>query len=103
MSSNNSHFPGRYLKRRIVLISTLAIWLLAVGVTTIHSPKHALFGDSQCQLCITNLDHSPFIGSDSSTFSPLIKIQFSFKTISKSELPSQFAVICNRGPPAIIS
>ncbi len=90
------------IKRRqtyFVWLVALCIWLASVGISTHHLQEHIFLDDSECQLCISNFKHTPFIISDDVPFLSYNTVYFKVKLVTYYHQSSQPLTVSNRDPP----
>jgi len=86
-------------QRGILWAIVIAFWLFGIGVSSLHAQKHQLNDNSQCHICLTNFNHSPFIATDELVVLNKLQISFrieKFDTIYRDQQPTR---VSNRGPP----
>jgi len=77
----------------------LTIWLLTLSINIAHSPKHTLKNENQCQLCLSNFQHTPFIIIQGIIVVPTSQLTV-FITLKLPSIAKQLpAIFYNRGPP----
>ena len=100
MRFNLSHHKITQLAhKQLVWFILIAIWLFLVNVSLVHSQKHLVVTDYQCQLCLNNYSHTPFVLINNLVFTPEIQISQIVIHSFISHLRVHQLELSNRDPP----
>ncbi|MBL4910059.1 MAG: hypothetical protein JKX78_08615 [Alteromonadaceae bacterium] len=103
MTNLTHHKIKQLAQQRLLWIVVLAIWLFFVNASIVHTQQHNLSKgistDYQCQLCLTNFNHTPFVLNDSVFITPLIQTSIVFKQHVQGIIRVHQLTLYNRGPP----
>jgi len=100
---NTHHKIKQLAQQRLLWIIVLAMWLFFVTTTIVHAQQHTatkkVFTDYQCQLCLTNFSHTPFILNNNVIISPVIQPSIAILQSAHGIIRVHQLTTYNRGPP----
>ncbi|PCI60205.1 MAG: hypothetical protein COB35_09825 [Gammaproteobacteria bacterium] len=103
MNNITHHKLKQLAHQRSLWILVLSIWLFFVNVSIVHAQQHKLgkgFSTNyQCQLCLTNFNHTPFILSDSVIVTPVTQASITIAQNAHGIIRVHQLTTFNRGPP----
>ncbi len=85
--------------KRSVWILLLSIWLFCCNISIVHAQEHTLEPDVECQLCLTNFSHAPFLLSKTYYFTPCIQRAIEIDFLNFQLVSAHHIFIGNRDPP----
>jgi len=103
MANLNHHKLKQLAQQRSLWILVLSIWLFFVNVSIVHAQQHDLVKgfstDYQCQLCLTNFNHTPFILNDNVVITPITQASIAIEQNAHGIIRVHQLTTYNRGPP----
>jgi len=103
MNNSTHHQLKRLAQQRLLWMLVLGIWLLFVNIAIVHAQQHDLNKgintDYQCQLCLTNFNHTPFVLNDNVAITPVIQASIAIKQNIQGIIRVHQLTTYNRGPP----
>ena len=99
--NNVLHKLKKLTQQRFVWISFFAIFQLYSTISLVHTQKHTLVHDHQCQICLSSFNHTPFLLSTNVTIVPLVQKSAAIKQNDLGIIRVHQLTTYNRGPPVI--
>lgn len=99
MNSIEYHKIKQLAHKRTVWILLLCVWLFSVNIALVHAQEHPIATGYQCQLCLTNFGHTPFIPTSNISYIPVLQDSFIVELPFISAIAIDTIITGNRDPP----
>ena len=100
MKSLNYQERPKLTYNRLLCLFLLFLWLFSTSIAIVHAQQHTLTQEIDCQICLTNANHTPIITVSTLSVLPQPQINVDIECDNPLIMTKRCLLICNRDPPS---